>query len=218
MFRLLFTIFLISIAFTLKSQNETYPSLPADYFDQWEDCGIDPGTIRGGQYSAEELNKICAENKARKRNKIIVYSISGIIALFIVYKLAKRGSKGIKNGVSHKKLAMNFNGVYLLLEQIKQKTHYTDITNDLLNTTIIAKIEICDFIELEKKNMSLPIIVPSISKEVISIQHALNLTIREIYTLANQADLTHEIEEIFDEGPLFHELKQELDKMNNSTD
>lgn len=113
-------------------------------------------------------------------------------------------------GTEYNKMAKSLNGLYLMIDEIRQKKDSQDIRWDLYIATYLTKIEVLDRMELYKWKGSTPIYAPMIPGVKKNLDYALNQTIGKIFLLSNELGYEKEIEEIFAKGALYTEIENNI--------
>jgi hypothetical protein len=84
---------------------EDYPDLPGNAYDKYEGY-INENTLKGGQFSTQELDKMLEESKRTKRNRIIIWISISLFVIFLLFFIKRKLSKNkdlipIEDGVEH---------------------------------------------------------------------------------------------------------------------
>lgn len=113
-------------------------------------------------------------------------------------------------GIEYNKMAKSLNGLYLMIEEIRQKKDYEDIMSDLFVAAYLSKIEVLDRIDVYKWNGNTPIYAPMIPGVNKNLEYALNQTVGKIIMLGNELGYEDAIEEIFSGGELYDEIENNI--------
>ena len=115
-----------------------------------------------------------------------------------------------RKGIEFNKMAKSLNGLYLMIDDIRQKKNYEDITSDLFLTSYLLKIEVFNRIDIYKWTLKTPIYAPMIPGVSKNLENALHQTFGRIMEIGNELGYKEEIDEIFSEGALFTEIQNNI--------
>jgi len=119
-----------------------------------------------------------------------------------------------KKGNEYNKLAKSINGIYILLNQLKSELKSINIEIDyeeqLSFFAFISRIEILDRIDKYKWPHTTPIVVPSISKKLITLEKALQNSVYEIVVFSEEFDYSHYITAILEKRKEFYDIQSRI--------
>jgi hypothetical protein len=200
-----------------RGYSSHFEDLPGGYYDKYIDCGLNEHSIRGRNMTVEEMDKMCEEIKKKEREKNFLYFIiilGSVVGVIIIVRTIK---KSLKPGIEFQKMAVAFNGVYGVLEDLQsniESYHPDEIRNEILYCAYISQKNIIKPLDTYNWNELTPIIVPLISEKTINVKIALKKTVDTIKKLAEEMNLHKETYEIFSEGNLFYQFDREQTKNN----
>jgi|GEM_PF-1416110 len=120
----------------------------------------------------------------------------------------------LKKGNEYNKLAKSINGIYILLNQLelefKSMNIEIDYEKQLSFFAFISRIEILDRIDKYKWPYTTPIVVPSISKKIITLEKALQNSVYEIVTFSEEFDYSHYIIAILEKRKEFYDIESDI--------
>jgi hypothetical protein len=191
----------------------SYEPHSVDYVNKYIDCGIDENTVKGGQYTEQELDELCEELSNKKYKKYLVNGLFVFFAIILLLLFLKYSSKRVKSGLEFQKMAEAFNGVYGMISQMNfsdEKMNSEENKSDLLYCAHVSKKEILDRIKLYEWNELTPINIPLISNNRINLKIALNKTVREIRNISVILNLEKEVNEILSTENLTSQNESDL--------
>lgn len=119
-----------------------------------------------------------------------------------------------KSGNELTKLAKTMNKMAIMLQtlngQLERDYDPSEFTETVLMLAYIAKKGIMDRIDENKFGLTSKIYVPEISKSSIAIMFAFSQTVGKLNIIAEQLDLTDEVQNILDGGNLYYEVENIL--------
>lgn len=115
-----------------------------------------------------------------------------------------------QKALEYSKLAKGFNGYYLMLQQVIEKSMYGNIVEDLLIIALIGRIEIIDRMELINYKLTTKIVVPMLPGENKTLGYAYQQTIVRLMEIAENQGCSEYVNEILDKGELFYELEKTI--------
>ena len=117
----------------------------------------------------------------------------------------------LKAGIEYNNMAKSMNGMNVMLQEITRGIAnsydpHGEFAEGLLTIAFVARRGVYD--RLEKFNWPITgkIVVPTIDRAKITLAYALQQTVGKLHLIAAELDMTSEIEEIMDKGPLYHKL------------
>ena len=112
------------------------------------------------------------------------------------------------------KMAETMNGIYLkiqiLIPKIKKVSDINAFNEEMLILAYIARKGVLDRIETNNWAWETNIIIPSISRKVMTLLDAFAKTVGEIDHIAEQLDLTGIVNEIMEKGDAFYQLERSI--------
>lgn len=113
-------------------------------------------------------------------------------------------------GIEFNKMAKSLNGLYLMIDEIRQKKDFEDVTSDLFLASYLMKIEVFNRMDIYKWTLKTPIYAPMIPGVSKNLEYALHQTFGRIMEIGNELGYQEEIDEIFSEGELFTEIQNNI--------
>jgi len=153
------------------------------------------------------------ERKLLKKSDWNVMIFPTIKEYFIKYNLSSpKMINPFKKGLEYNNLAKSFNAIFLMIQQIKDSNPESPYEiEDLYALAYIARRGIIDKIEKYKwNNLNIPITVPSISSQRISLYIAMQNTLSQVISMAEESGLYQDVKEILDKGELYYEVEKNI--------
>ena len=112
------------------------------------------------------------------------------------------------------KMAETMNSMYLkiqiLIPKVEKVSDINAFNEEVLILAYIARRGILDRIETNNWDWETSIIIPSISRQVMTLWDAFAKTVGEIDNIAEQLDLTGIVNEIMEKGDAFYQLEKSI--------
>jgi hypothetical protein len=122
-----------------------------------------------------------------------------------------------QKGIEYNKLAMAFNGMYLIINEVESKTLngdtyevYAIIEKELMMVAYMYRINIIDRIEKYRWDFNTPIVVPNLSEETTTLENVYNATFEKLTGLADVLSIGNEIKSILKKGDHFYKTEDSL--------
>lgn len=120
----------------------------------------------------------------------------------------------LKAGAEYNKLAKSMNGMNIMIQdlipKIERSYNYSEFEGDILFIAYVARKGVLDRMEQYNWSMDAKIVVPTISKGLITLMYAFTQTVGNLQIIAEQLELSKLVEEVMDKGKAYYELERNL--------
>lgn len=120
-------------------------------------------------------------------------------------------------GIEYNKLAMAFNGMFLIVNEIDNKAksriseaEFDKIPDELIMLAYLCRINIVNRMEKYDWGLMTPIKIPNISSSRITLMQAYNMTVDKVSILAMDLEMTDVIQSVLEKGEHFYKFEKSL--------
>jgi hypothetical protein len=120
----------------------------------------------------------------------------------------------LKISVQYNNMAKSFNGLYHMLQSLELKVLHRQnvLFKDIMLLAYLYRKEIGDRLEKFRWSPVTPIDIPTISRGIITLGYATEITLDGLYKAADQLGFLGEVGEVMDRGDLFYQVERTIPK------